>query len=130
MSAVDTTSVGTVGWIDLTVPDAERVRDFYQAVVGWTPTRVDMGGYDDYCMVPPASDQPVAGVCHAAGVNASLPAQWLMYITVRDLDESVARCRDQGGVVLHGPTQMGKNGRYCVIRDPAGAVAALYQPVR
>ena len=26
---------GTIGWRDLTVPDAAKVRDFYQAVVGW-----------------------------------------------------------------------------------------------
>jgi predicted enzyme related to lactoylglutathione lyase len=26
---------GTIAWTDLTVPDAEKVRDFYAAVVGW-----------------------------------------------------------------------------------------------
>jgi hypothetical protein len=36
--------VGTVGWFDLTVADADRVRDFYKAVVGWTTSAVPMGG--------------------------------------------------------------------------------------
>ena len=27
--------VGTIGWTDLTVPDADGLRDFYSAVVGW-----------------------------------------------------------------------------------------------
>ena len=25
---------GRIGWIDLTVPDAEAIRDFYNAVIG------------------------------------------------------------------------------------------------
>jgi len=28
---------GKIGWIDLTVPDAEAIRDFYQHVAGWVP---------------------------------------------------------------------------------------------
>ena len=117
---------GTIGWIDLTVDDAEPVRDFYAAVTGWRPEPVVMGGYDDYNMVSPATGEPVAGVCHARGANASLPAAWMIYIVVEDLDESVAACRANGGEVVAGPRGMGRD-RYCVIRDPAGAVAALYQ---
>jgi len=29
-------SVGRIGWLDLTVPDAPEVRDFYRQVVGWS----------------------------------------------------------------------------------------------
>ena len=51
---------GQIGWIDLTVPDAEAVRDFYQSVTAWSPSPVDMGGYNDFCMTPTgAGDQPV-----------------------------------------------------------------------
>ena len=34
---------GSMAWIDLTVKNAETVRDFYSAVVGWTSEEVDMG---------------------------------------------------------------------------------------
>jgi predicted enzyme related to lactoylglutathione lyase len=34
---------GTITWQDLTVGDAEAIRDFYAAVVGWTPESVKMG---------------------------------------------------------------------------------------
>lgn len=33
----------TVGGVDLTVPDAAGVKDFYSAVIGWIPKGVDMG---------------------------------------------------------------------------------------
>ena len=83
--------VGAITWADLTVVDAPAVRDFYAAVCGWTPTEVAMGDYADYAMAPEGGD-PVAGVCHARGDNAGLPAQWILYVTVENLDRSLAEC--------------------------------------
>ena len=40
---------------------------------------MDMGGYDDWSLIPPDGGDPVAGICHARGVNATLPAAWLVY---------------------------------------------------
>jgi predicted enzyme related to lactoylglutathione lyase len=122
--------LGAVCWTDLTVPDAEGVADFYRQVVGWTTSACDMGGYDDYCVNTPGAGKTVAGICHARGANADLPAQWLIYIVVADVDRSAAECVRLGGAVLTGPREMGGQGRFCVIRDPAGAVAALISPKR
>lgn len=115
---------GAIVWADLTVPDAERVRDFYRAVTGWRPEPVGMGSYDDYSMLPADSEEPVAGVCHARGLNAGLPAQWLVYVQVADLDAALERCARLGGQVLRGPRGLGEQ-RFAVIQDPAGAVMAL-----
>lgn len=116
---------GTIVWTDLTVENAEAVRDFYAAVAGWKPQPVSMGEYDDYSMCT-ASGAGSAGICHARGVNANIPPQWLVYITVEDLDASIERCKELGGEVVDGPRKLGNN-RFCVIRDPAGAVAGLYE---
>ncbi|MEM7480473.1 MAG: VOC family protein [Acidobacteriota bacterium] len=120
-------AVGTVGWMDLTVDNAEEVRDFYQAVVGWEPSPVDMGGYSDFTMN--VEGAPVGGVCHARGGNTGLPPVWLFYVNVADLDESIAACTANGGVIVAGPKDMGEHGRYCVVKDPAGAPFALFQTV-
>lgn len=119
--------VGTVAWIDLTVDDAEQIRDFYSLVVGWQPSSVDMDGYSDFNMNAPASGEPIAGVCHARGGNAGMPAKWMIYIIVEDVEESAQRCTDLGGKVLVEPKSAGSYGKYCVIEDPAGAVAALFE---
>ena len=127
MSETPLPAPGTIAWADLTVPDAESVRDFYASVTGWVPQPLAMkGGYDDYVMSAPGSTQAVAGICHARGPNADLPAQWILYIIVPDLDASLDACRAGGGEVIAGPKAMGA-ARYAVIRDPAGAVAALFQ---
>ena len=77
---------GSIVWRDLTVPDARVIRDFYGQVVGWDSTPHDMGDYDDYNILPQGSDRAVAGICHARGSNADLPAQWLIYVTVEDVE--------------------------------------------
>ena len=37
----ENSKVGKIGWIDMTVDDAEGVRDFYKHVVGWGSEDVD-----------------------------------------------------------------------------------------
>lgn len=118
---------GTINWIDLTIPDAEVVRKFYADVTGWTATPVEMGGYNDYCMMAPGAEAPAAGICHARGENGNLPPQWLIYINVVDLTASLRACEAGGGKVITPEREMG-GGRMAVIQDPAGAVCALYQP--
>jgi hypothetical protein len=119
--------IGSVTWNDLTVPNAEEVRDFYSKVVGWKYETVDLGEYSDFSMITPGDGKTVAGVCHARGVNAGLPAKWLIYITVENIESSIKNCIELGGSVIMAPKQMGEQGKYCVIKDPAGAVAALFE---
>jgi predicted enzyme related to lactoylglutathione lyase len=126
MSRTSKPKIGAIAWTDLTVKPAVKVRDFYAAVVGWKFSEVDMGGYGDFCMNQPGNGQPVAGVCHARGENAGLPPQWLIYINVANLKRSLAACRRRGGKVVYPPRAMA-GGRMAVIRDPAGAVAALFE---
>jgi len=121
---------GTITWVDLTVKDAGLIRNFYADVVGWGFTPVRMDGYEDFAMTARQSGMAVSGICYARGVNADLPPQWLIYITVEDLEKCAARCVELGGKVVVEPKSMGSQGRYCVIQDPAGAVAALFAPGR
>lgn len=117
---------GKIGWIDITVDDAGGLRDFYADVVGLVPDAVSMGEYDDFNMTMPASGEPVCGICHARGSNAELPGGWLVYFIVDDVDASAAACTAKGGKILVQPRGLA-GGRFCVIEDPSGATAALYQ---
>lgn len=116
---------GEIGWVDLTVPNAERVRDFYAEVVGWAPQPVPVDDHEDYNMTH--MGQPVTGVCHQKGVNAGLPAQWMVYFKVADLAAALEKVAAQGGTVLRQPTP--ETGGYAVIQDPAGAICALMSAV-
>ena len=120
----DLRPAGTIIWKDLTVENADVIRDFYGEVVGWKYEPVDMEGYADYSMLAQKGGEAVAGICHARGENANLPPQWLLYVNVEDIDYSIRRAVEFGGHLVDGPRKMGKN-RFCVIQDPAGAVMAL-----
>ena len=119
--------VGSVGWLDLTIENAEDVRDFYKSVIGFKSSDVDMDGYNDFVMLAPGSGEGIGGVCHARGGNKDIPPQWILYFIVEDVDASVKTCESLGGKALVGPKKMGE-ATYCVIQDPAGAVCALYNP--
>ena len=119
-------NVGKVGWIDMTVDDESGLRDFYQKVVGWKIEDTRMDGYDDYTMMSPDDGEAVAGICHARGGNADLSGGWLIYITVADVEASAAECVANGGKIVVEPRELA-GGLFCVIEDPSGANAALYQ---
>jgi hypothetical protein len=124
----DTPTPGEICWQDLTVENATALRDFYCATTGWTATEHAMGEYSDYCMNLPGSGKTIAGVCHARGSNAGIPPQWLIYIAVQNLDHSMEQCTTLGGEIVDGPRDMGGK-RFCVIKDPAGAVAGLIESI-
>ncbi len=54
-------------------------------------------------------------------------ADLFFFITHFPIDQSVAKCNSLDGTVLNGRRKIGQ-GMCAIIRDPAGAVAALYQP--
>lgn len=116
-------TIGKVMWMDLTVEHAAIVSDFYKSVVGWEKEPLDMGGYADYVMK--VGEEGVSGVCHARGGNAYLPPQWLLYVMVENLDESLEKCKNLGGKVIGEKRKMGEQGHYCLIQDPAGAYMML-----
>lgn len=127
-------NVGQILWTDLTVPNCDEVKTFYEAVIGWSSQGLEMEGRTDYVMIAPGVRPSLegdmakapAGICHAMGDNAGLPAQWLIYWGVADLDASISACKAHGGAVV-GRIRTHGNSRYCVITDPAGAVCAIFE---
>lgn len=119
---------GKMLWTDLTVENAEDRKNFYGSVVGWTFSEQPVGDYVDYnvhnALEP--GDECIAGICHKKGPNANIPSQWLSYVIVNNLDESLENCTKLGGKTVDGPRQMGKD-RFAVIEDPAGAYLALME---
>ena len=120
----DSSNIGRIEWVDLSVGDAARSKNFYCKVIGWKSTDVEMGTYSDFNLNLSGSGKTIAGICHARGMNASLPAQWLVYVRVADVVASAAEAERRKGKVLDGPRRMG-GSNFCVIQDPDGAVMAL-----
>jgi uncharacterized protein len=124
--ADDVKKIGEIAWVDLTIPDAANVKEFYRSVIGWEAKDFKMGDYSDYVVKTPQDKETVAGICHARGSNADQPPYWLIYIKVKNLEASLDAARRNGGEVLTGPK--GSSGaRFYVLKDPAGAVFAVME---
>lgn len=117
---------GKIFWQDLTVENAEQVKDFYCNVVGWTFEKVNQGEYDDFNIINPKDKEVVAGICHKKGEIKDLPSQWLNYVMVENIENSIEKCKIHGGKIIDGPKNMGKS-KFVVIQDPAGAYLALME---
>jgi len=122
---VQEVTFGKIIWTDLTVEDAELLREFYSEVMGWSSSTEDMGDHNDYNMKD-SSGNTVAGICHSIGVNQGVPPCWMIYVQIEDMDESLEKCKALNGKVLKGPDDFGSY-LSCVIQDPAGACFALFQ---
>lgn len=112
---------GRLVWMDITIRDADNVSEFYSKVIGWHRMGLSMGDYEDYCMNDAATGETVAGICHSKGSNANLPPQWLPYISVPNLEDSLAAVVANGGKVHGEQRSDGKGGHYVLIEDPGGA---------
>lgn len=119
-------SIGSIGWIDLTVTNASEVKDFYAEVIGWKPEGLSMGDYEDFNMT--IDGEPRTGICHKKGPNANIPSQWMIYINVADMSASTQAVEKLGGKLLSEIKSMGGYGKFCIIEDPAGAVCTLFEP--
>ena len=120
---------GTFSWFELATTDANRAKAFYTELFGWKPNDVPMGPRPEdgvYTMLLKDGAE-VAALYPMRGDQQGVPPNWLSYVTVKGVDESARRVRDLGGGVLSEPFDVMDVGRMSVVRDPTGAVFALWE---
>jgi len=119
---------GTVGWNELGTRDTAAAKEFYGAVFGW--------GYDDepsdrvgIYTIWKVGEAMVGGMIdlNALEMPAEIPANWLVYFTVEDVDATVEKLQSGGGSVMNGPIDI-PVGRFAVVADQFGAAFAVMQP--
>jgi predicted enzyme related to lactoylglutathione lyase len=117
---------GTVCWADLSTPDPARAAEFYKTLFGWELTKGenDSSGY----LHIKNDDEFIGGIPPAEYYDATVPPHWLIYFQVSNCDESVAKATGMSAQVLFPPTDVQNVGRMAIIKDPQGAVFALFQP--
>lgn len=113
---------GSLGWVELLSREPGRARDFYTAVFGWRVggaeryPRWSVGGADFGGMVTMDDKFP-----------HEVPAHWLPYFVVADVDEAAADTTSGSGTVLMTPTSLPGGPRLAVLRDPQGAMFGVYR---
>lgn len=110
-------------WSELISPDVGESRNFYTALLGWTADDAPSGG--GYTLFR-KDGKEIAGLM--APPNADTPApMWFTYVTVDDVDATVAMAEELGGKVLQPAFDVPQVGRGAVIADSTGAAVGLFQ---
>jgi uncharacterized protein len=117
---------GTPSWIDFGTTDMDGAISFYEGLFGWQAEEEgdpgQTGGYRMFTL----DGKAVAG--GMAVQDESQPPAWTTYVSVENVDESVAKAKELGGQVIAEPMDVMTAGRMAVLTDPEGAVFALWQP--
>jgi hypothetical protein len=129
MAEMERYPAGTFCWVDLATTDARGAADFYTRLFGWDTVDLSADGAGAYTMLARNGKK----VCALFGMNPDLceqgvPAHWQSYISVDDAEISCARLAELGGEIVQPAFDVSGVGRMAVVRDPAGAAFALWQP--
>ncbi len=120
---------GTFSWVDLATTDAAAARSFYAGLFGWEMDDDDAGGGAVYTMCRIDGDAVCGLFEMSPAMRATgVPPNWTSYVTVADADAVPARVHELGGAVIDDAFDVLDVGRMAVLRDPQGAVFAVWQP--
>lgn len=113
---------GALCWNELDTRDVDAALAFYETVFGLAAQRSPE--YNELML----GDAVVGGCMQMPeGVPAEVPAFWLVYFAVADLDVATATARSLGASEVVTPMDAGDMGRFTVLEDPMGAVFAMIQ---
>jgi predicted enzyme related to lactoylglutathione lyase len=119
-------SPGSAAWHDLAAIDWQSDFAFYSDLFGWTKSdALDMGPNGVYQIFAVGSEA-IGGM-----MTRMDPAErpgWLFYFNVDEIHAAMARVKQHGGTIVHGPSVVpgGQQIAHCV--DPQGGVFGIVGP--
>jgi len=124
---------GKVVWRDLITHKPAESRRFYEALFGWEfeDVGVKIGPFRsvNYTLIR-HEGLLIGGLVDANLLgrgDAEEISQWVVVMSVEDVDVAVATAAAQGGTVRHLPVDLDTRGRLAIIEDAQGAELALLQ---
>jgi predicted enzyme related to lactoylglutathione lyase len=113
-------------WVQLLSRDASKAAAFYRAVAGYEVRENSTG--------PGAGDYVLTSEGYARATVRTIPRghekvqpNWLPFVRVKNLGESLVLAKQLGGDVRLAPKPELFNGQVAVIADPTGAVIGLME---
>lgn len=116
---------GAFSWNELMTTDPAAAQAFYGALFGWSFREQLMP--DGKYLVGSIGETALCGVMKLSPQMGAMPPAWGAYVTVADVEASLAKAKELGGRVLVEPFEVPQVGRIAVIQDPQGAVISVIQ---
>ena len=113
---------GAFSWNELMTNDPAAAATFYGKLFGWTVKEMgaEMGGY----RVVSVGETGVGGIMKCPE-GQPIPPHWGAYVTVDDVEQTIAKCTELGGKVVMPPMDVPNVGRMALLQDPQGAMISV-----
>ncbi len=113
---------GDLGWSQLNTTDPAAALDFYSALVGWEKKGEPIPGYHIFGR----SGECLGGITTLQ--EGETTPRWMPYITVDDLDATLAKVTSLGGSIIMPAMPLPNDGGHiAIISDPQGVATGLAQ---
>ena len=117
-------TTGAFSWVELMTTDPAAAKEFYGELFGWELEAAPMGDME-YTVVK-VDGRPAGGIMNMPPtMPPGVPPHWGAYVTVANVDETVAKVEQLGGSVHLPPTDIPGVGRFAVVADPQGATISV-----
>jgi predicted enzyme related to lactoylglutathione lyase len=112
---------GALCWAELDTTNTESARRFYTGLFGWGAKVSE--AYTEWQQ----GATSIGGMMKIPKEWGPVPPNWLVYFAVTDCDATAKKAGELGGGTIVPPTDIPGMGRFSVLRDPQGAVFAVYR---
>jgi uncharacterized protein len=117
---------GALSMNELDSRDLDGAARFYGSVFGWSVEPIEVGGQVVYGSVQ-LGGRLVAGMLPMGPhFPAAIPAHWVPYFGVDDVEAAAERAKAAGGGVTMGPQEV-PSGRFYALHDPHGASFCIFE---
>jgi len=117
---------GTLVHFEIPATDPAKISSFYNQLFGWKFNKWE-GGSMDYWLIShkdaTSPDDTIGGLFKRNNPQE----QFLNYVLVKSVDDSVAKATGLGAKVLMAKQEIPNMGWFAVLADPDGNTFALYQ---
>lgn len=110
-------------WNELHSTDVDRSREFFSRLFDWELQEMAMD--DMHYTFINIDGEGRGGIM--AQQHPDSPSMFLTYVQVDDLKTKTEQVTALGGEVVMADQQAGEYGRFSVVKDPTGALFALWQ---
>ena len=122
---------GKIIWRDLLTHDPEASQRFYAGLFGWEFESIGSAsgfGSDSVYTLIRHNGKLIGGMIDTVALNGRNDiSQWVVLMSVDDVDAAVAKFSAAGGEVVTAPTDLRRRGKIAVVGDAEGALLGLLQ---
>ncbi len=115
-------------WHELNCWDARAAISFYGRTLAWQFDDIPLADGGSY-WVARKNGAPVCGLFELdRRRHAGIPAHWMTYMTVTDMEVALRASAFAGGRVSRSPMRVPGLGRLAIVTDAADALIGLIEP--